>query len=163
MKKIKGLLAVVAVMGCGAFNVNAQDVSLKQVEYFAGNSTVFSQKCIEAVNYGMPFKKLRHKFPEYRLKQMVTCNGKSLETFVNEQYEYRKSFKPSDEVVKPEVVAADKTLASELCEAAAKSNKAFKAVLDSRSLPFKRVSHLACNEVPVSDFAKSNGNPAFNF
>lgn len=159
---MKGVFAVIAVMGCGVFNVNAQDAQLKEVEYFTDNPSHYSQACIDAVNEGKPFRKLKMLYPKYRLDQRVTCNGKTLEAFVDEQYQYRKQLvqQNSNEV---DVIAADDSFASQLCESAAKSNKAFGDVLKSRGLRFHRVSHLECNDVPVAEFAKSNGNPEFKF
>lgn len=159
---MKGVLAVVAVMGCGAFNVNAQDVQLKEVEYFAGDTSTLSQVCIDAVNEGKTFRQLKMSHAKYRTDLRVKCNGKPLKAFVDEQYEYRKQLAVKEQKA-VDVIAADDTFASELCESAAKSNKAFRGVLESRGLRFERVSHLECNDVPVAEFAKSNGNPAFKF
>lgn len=162
MKKMKGVFAAVAVMGCGVFNVNAQDVPLKEVEYFAGNPSAYSQACIDAVNEGKTYRELEMSHPKYRTDQRISCNGKTLKAFVDEQYQYRKKLALAEQE-KVSVVAADDSFASELCQSAAKSNKAFKRALKSRGLRFSRVSHLECNGVPVAQFAKSNGNPKFKF
>lgn len=158
MKKIKLLVATLAVVG---FSVSAKSVPLKDVEYYTQNPSVYSQECIEAVEHGKTFRQLKMKYPKYRLEQRVKCNGQSLEDFVNEQYEYRKLVSEHGED-QYDVVAADSSFASELCEASAKSNRAFKAALKSRGLTFDRVSHLECNGVPVIEFAKSSGNPKFS-
>ena len=136
----KSLLSVVAVVTLSTSVANA-------VEFVNQDGSELSNLCIEAVNEG--------RLNSSKLENL-TCNGISVKKFVN-KYRTTKAASVSQAF---SFESKDNTAESELCVAAATSNKAYE---QTKNRLFGRVDtrQIACNGKSLASFAKKY-NKAFN-
>jgi len=140
MRLIKFSIAMLALM------LTVVSVEAKQ-KFVASDSSIYTKICVTAASSK---KKALQLVSESRIeKNLVTCNGMSLDVFAD---------KANTPLIFKLAVGADQSSATEVCLAATRTTEELMTTTESlyQTNPGK-IESIVCNDIPLVDFASQHG------